>query len=873
MSENGPKPVRRQDYEQPAYLVEHVDLRFDLDAEKTSVRSRLTVSRNPRPGRTRALRLDGRGLELVSLALDGRPLAAESYRLQQDGLVIEAPLPERFDLEIVTRVHPSSNASLEGLFQSGPMLCTQCEAQGFSRITYFPDRPDIMSRYRVTLVADRQAYPVLLSNGNLVAKGREEGGRHWVTWEDPFPKPCYLFALVAGDLGCHKGSFRTMSGREVQLEIYVEHADIGRCSHAMASLRQAMHWDEARYGLEYDLDVFMIVATPFFNMGAMENKGLNIFNARYILASEDTATDRDFDAVRDIIGHEYFHNWTGNRVTCRDWFQLSLKESLTVFREQQFSADMSGTPVIRIEQASLLLDQQFSEDAGPTAHPVRPEAYLQVNNLYTLTVYEKGAEVIRMMHGLLGEAAFRAGMDLYFERHDGQAVTIEDFVNAMEAASGRDLHQFRLWYSQAGTPRLDATDSFSERDGTYRLTLRQSCLPTPGQPDKAPLHIPVAVCLFGDDGRLLEGTERLLELRQQEDTFEFRGLGSRPTVSLLRGFSAPVRLEYPYSDSQLLRLAAAETDEFCAWDACQRLYLSGLTGVVTAVQGGLGIRVPDSMVEVLAMLLESPRHDPALQAEMLRLPTETYLAERLERIDVDAVVRAWTGVRQALATRFTEHFWRLYGSQQAAGRYQYDPESVSRRRLRSTCLSWLGCVDTPELRTHCLQLARDAGNMTDCIAALNALNCHDSSERAVAMDEFRDRWKGNPLVLDKWYALEAMAPFEATPRRVAALLEHPSFDLRNPNRVRALLGSFCQSNLRGFHRADGSGYRLLAGYVQEIDGTNPQLAARLVMPLTRWRRFLPDRAALMRAELEAIHGRSGLSSDVHELVAKALIEA
>jgi aminopeptidase N len=861
-----PPITRRLDYRPPAWLVERVELHFELDAGATTVRSRLSLCRNPRAPEHAPLELDGRELELVEVRLDGRALPESEYRIEPGRLIVPN-VPAHACLEITTRVRPAANTALEGLYQSGQMLCTQCEAHGFSRITYFPDRPDVMARYRVTLSADRSRYPVLLANGNPVAAGNGGNGRHWVTWEDPFPKPCYLFALVAGDLSVIEDGFVTRLGRQVTLRIYVEPENRERCAHAMTSLKQAMRWDEEAYGREYDLELFMIVAAGSFNMGAMENKGLNIFNARYIVADPETATDDDLEAVRDIIGHEYFHNWTGNRITCRDWFQLSVKESLTVFREQQFSEAMGSPAIARIHQARLIRSQQFPEDAGPTAHPVRPDSYMEVNNLYTLTVYEKGAEVIRMVHTLLGPERFRRGMDFYFERHDGQAVTVEDFLDAMEDASGCDLSQFRLWYSQAGTPVVKAQIEYDESRNRYVLELEQSCPATPGQPQKQPLHIPLRLALVDPSGCLRD--EQMVEFRTAKKRLIFEGVPGPCALSLLRGFSAPVRIVHEAGDAQLRQLILHSGDAYARWDAVQQLYLRWLAGAAEACRGSVALPPADELAQSLRQLLVQ-QGDPALLAEMLQLPGEMELADQLASVDPDAVVAARDGLRYQLGERLYPEMQTLHDQLSPRGRYVFDVPSVARRRLRNACLGWLLASRRGEARAIGLGQYRTADNMTDALGALTALNDHDCPERDEALAHFRECWQGQPLVLDKWLSLQAVARIPGTVERVRSLLGESGFDRLNPNRIRALLGSFAHHNFRGFHRADGTGYALVAEQVESLDRVNPQVAARLAAAFTRWRRIAGARREQMKTRLEHLRSITGLSPDVLEIVSKSL---
>jgi aminopeptidase N len=862
---SSPGVTYREDYRPPAYRVARVDLHFELDAGTTTVRSRIEFQRDLQVEPGAPLILDGRDLELVSIRLDDAELAAHCYQRHDNRLVI-TQAPDAGVLEIMTRIHPAANTALEGLYQSGELLCTQCEAQGFSRITYFPDRPDVMTRYRVTLSADRARYPVLLANGNPIASGAGEGGRHWVSWEDPFPKPCYLFALVAGDLALVEDQFITASGRRIALRIYVEPSNHDKCAHAMVSLKQAMRWDEEAYGREYDLDIFMIVAVGSFNMGAMENKGLNIFNAKYIVADPQTATDDDHEAVRDIIGHEYFHNWTGNRITCRDWFQLSVKESLTVFREQQFSAAMGSEAITRVRQARLIRTQQFPEDAGPTAHPVRPDSYMEVNNLYTLTVYEKGAEVIRMIHTLLGPEQFRAGMDLYFARHDGQAVTVEDFLKTMEETAGRDLSQFRLWYSQAGTPVVKV-ELQPVRDGRQILKLEQFCPATPGQPEKSPLHIPLRLALMGSGGKL--HSERIIEMTQATEQFGFDDKGPC-TASLLRGFSAPVRIQQDVTDDQLRQLITHAGDGYSRWDAAQQLFLRQLTGRISSLRRVEEAPAVDALAVVIEKLLVHSVNDEALVTELLQMPGENTLVDQLEEVQVDSLVAARDGLRRELAVRLFPQMLSVYERCASTASYRFEATEVARRRLRNVCLTWLVAEGGEAGRKLALSQYHSANNMTDSQAALVALNNHDSPERSEVMAHFHRRWQEQPLVLDKWLTLHATAGLPNSLQIVTALLEDPHFDRANPNRIRALVGAFAHNNLRGFHRVDGSGYAFIANQVQRLDRLNPQVAARLAGAFTRWRRFAAPRRELMRMQLERLRAVTGLSSDVHEIVSKSL---
>ena len=861
--------IYRKDYRPPDYRVETVELRFDLGEETTRVRSRLVLYADYDGAEGfRPLWLDGREMVLKSVKLDGRELVEGQYRLDEESLTILQP-PRRFVLEIETELKPQLNSSLEGLYRSSGNFCTQCEAEGFRKITYYPDRPDVMARFTTTITADRQSCPVLLSNGNRVDGGELDDGRHWATWEDPFPKPSYLFALVAGDLAHVTDHFTTCSGRRVELRLYVEQHNIDKCEHAMRSLKQAMAWDEQVYGREYDLDIYMIVAVDDFNMGAMENKGLNIFNSKCVLASPETATDTDFHNIEAVVAHEYFHNWSGNRVTCRDWFQLSLKEGFTVFRDQQFSADMLSAAVQRITDVNRLRNFQFPEDHGPLAHPVRPDSYVEINNFYTATVYEKGAEVVRMIHTLLGPEGFRVGSDLYFERHDGQAVTVDDFVCAMEDANGVDLGQFRRWYSQAGTPRIEVSDTYDAASSSYTLCLRQSCPPTPGQEHKQPFHIPVAVALLDDTGEELAASQ-VLELREREQQFEFEGIGQRPIPSLLRGFSAPVIVDYPYSQQQLAFLMARDSDPFNCWEAGQKLATGIILPLVDDSQAGRKPVLDEILVDAFRKVLTGTVEDPAFTALLLTLPSESWLAEQCEVVDPVAIHDARDFVRRSLAAALETAWLAGYEANGEHGEYRLDAAAMGRRSLKNLCLSYLMELPREEIRQGCMEQFTTAGNMTDAMAALQALTNCDCPEREPALDAFYRKWRDQPLVVDKWFSLQATSRLPDTLQRVERLMRHPDFDIRNPNRVRALIGAFCQGNPARFHEPGGAGYRFLADRVLELDGINPQVAARLLNPLTRWRRYDERRRQLIKTELERVLAAEKLSRDVYEVASKAL---
>ena len=866
-----------KDYEPPNFAVKSVDLTVDIGEGETLVTARLGCRRQ----RSGDLALQGRDLTLKRIAIGGRELREGEYRLTDGGLLLRPPA-DRFELEMVTRITPETNHALEGLYVSNGIYCTQCEAEGFRRLTYFPDRPDVMAVYTTRIEADRERCPVLLANGNLLRTGELPGNRHFAVWHDPFPKPCYLFALVAGDLAAIKDSFTTAGGRLIDLEIYVEHHNSDKCGHAMRSLQKAMRWDEERFGLEYDLDRYMIVAVDDFNAGAMENKGLNIFNSKYILARPETATDADYQGIEAVVAHEYFHNWTGNRVTCRDWFQLSLKEGLTVFRDQEFSADVGSRAVKRISDVTVLRSHQFPEDAGPMAHPVRPESYIEINNFYTLTVYEKGAEVIRMLHTILGRDLFAKGLALYLSRHDGQAATIEDFVQAMadilsynhrpeEAAR---LEQFRRWYATPGTPELAVRGRHDPETATYTLEVRQS--PPPVAPEAAPLYIPLAVGLLGADGSGIEpvcetaatvqdGTA-VLPVTAAEERFVFTNVAEAPVPSLLRGFSAPVRLDYPYTDDELYFLMAHDPDPFCRWEAGQR--------VLAAILLAKGEAEPDErLLDVFRKVLVG-RFDPdcMFRAQMLTLPSESYLAEQMEVIDVDGIHAARTGLRRRIGAALRGELLAAYEEHTDDGPYRYDPELAGRRRLKNLCLDYLAAAADDEIAVRCRRQFEGANNMTDELAALTALVHHRLPGADEALSAFEERWHHEALVMDKWFAIQATVPSAATLERVRALLEHESFSLKNPNKVRALIGSFAATPVC-FHAADGSGYRFVARRVVEIDAFNPHVASRLLGRFARWRSYDPGRKGLMRAELERVLAHPGLSKGCYEVAEKSLAGA
>jgi aminopeptidase N len=876
-----PRTVYLKDYQLPPYLVEEIALRFELDPASTLVTSRLIVKRNPQSEAPAddGLRLEGQELELKSVRVDGTALCESDYQLDEETLVLNR-VADQAVIEIETIVNPDRNTALEGLYISGNMFCTQCEAEGFRRITFFPDRPDVMARYTTTLVADKRQYPVLLSNGNPVEQGELDDGRHWVTWQDPFPKPSYLFALVAGDLFCQEDRFQTQSGRDITLKIFVEHENRHKCDHALQSLKQAMKWDEETYGREYDLDIFMIVAVNDFNMGAMENKGLNIFNASCVLASPETATDADYYNIQSIIGHEYFHNWSGNRVTCRDWFQLSLKEGFTVFRDQEFSADLNSRPVKRIADVNLLRSHQFAQDASPMAHPVRPDSYIEISNFYTVTVYNKGAEVVRMIRNLVGAQGFRQGCDLYFERHDGQAVTTDDFLAAMEDANNIDLTQFKRWYSQAGTPVVSACGDYDAEKKCYRLKLSQQCPATPGQEQKAPFHIPIEVALLDPSGQALPlqlageakaaGKHRMLELREASQQFDFVGIEQAPLPSLLRGFSAPVKLDMPRSEEELAFLFACDPDPFNRWDAGQTLATQTLLRLVEAVQHYERLSLDDSFIQSFKATLEHPELDPALVSQALTLPSEAYLADQCDSVDVDAIHKAREFLRQQLAERLFDSFLKVYHRHEGDESYRFDAASMAERSLKNLCLTYMMETIRGEARNLCFTQLEKSHNMTDTLAALSSLAQYDWAETDEYLQRFYRQWEHDPQVVDKWFAIQAGSRLPATLQRVKTLLEHPAFRLTNPNKVRALIGRFCMGNQIRFHAADGEGYRFLADQVIALDRINPQMAARLISALSRWRRYDRARQGLMQDELKRVLATPDTSKDVFEIVSKSL---
>jgi aminopeptidase N len=880
------QPIFLKDYRKPDFQIPTLHLTFALGEETTLVTARSRFERDPSAG-SAPLVLMGEGLTPRSVKIDGRTLAAKEYVAIETGLTI-ANVPDQFELEIETEIQPQNNLSCEGLYKSSGMFCTQCEAESFRKITYFLDRPDVMSTFTVTIQADKTKYPILLSNGNPISRrdlgpGPDGNPIHEVVWHDPFKKPAYLFALVAGDLGVIEDSFTTRSGRKVKLQIFARHGLQQRCGHAMNSLKWSLKWDEDTYGLEYDLDIFMIVVAEDFNMGAMENKGLNIFNANYILANPETATDSDYDSITAVVGHEYFHNWTGNRVTCRDWFQLSLKEGLTVFRDQRFSADMGSAAVKRIEEVIRLRTHQFAEDAGPMAHPVRPQSYISIDNFYTLTIYEKGAEVIRMIETIVGRAGFRKGMDLYFKRHDGQAVTTDDFVAAMADANKVDLQQFKNWYNQAGTPQLNVKTDYDAAKAAYTITIEQSAPPTPGQSEKKPYHIPVAIGLLGRDGRDLKlnesgATTQVLEVRESKQSFVFNGIKEKPVLSLLRGFSAPVKAEFNCSDEELAFLMAHDSDSFARWEAAQLLTVRVTKELVAGFKKSGVMMSAARLTQAFGPLLKDEKLDPAFVSFMLALPAEQYLAQFFTVVDVDAIHAVRENLLSEIAKAHRGEFQKIYDRLTREGTEGVDPklagqlagQLAGRRALRSCALEYLAMSGDTQDFERALKQRREAKNMTEELGALQALNRSPGPARKVAMDEFYEKWNKETLVINKWLSIQAISPLKDTLERIKNLSDDPVFDKKNPNKIYALYLAFSRFNTVRFNDKSGDGYRFIADQVMDIDSRNPQVAARLMGGFNQWRALDPHRQELMKTELNRILAKPGLSSNVFEIASKSL---
>lgn len=880
MDQPTPQTIRLEDYKPSPFLIDTVYLDVNLHPTATRVRSRLNIRKNPQAETTADLVLDGESLELDEIKLDGVRLAETGYTKTDSTLTLHDVPVEPFLLEITTFCNPEANKALSGLYRSRGIFCTQCEAQGFRRITYFLDRPDVLARYTTRIQADIETAPVLLANGNLIEKSApSQTGVHHAVWEDPHPKPSYLFAMVGGDLRVVRDTFTTMSGREVDLLIYVEPGREDRCDWAMISLKRSMKWDEDRFGREYDLDIFMIVAVSDFNMGAMENKGLNIFNDKLVLARPETATDGDYAAIEAVIAHEYFHNWTGNRITCRDWFQLCLKEGLTVFRDQEFTADLRSRTVERIGDVRMLKTHQFPEDAGPLSHPVRPNSYIEINNFYTATVYEKGAELCRMLETILGREGFRTGMDLYFERHDGEAATVEDFLDSMAEATDHDLEHFKLWYEQAGTPEVVISLNYDASAKTAELNVSQMTPPTPGQQNKHPLHVPLKIGLLGQNGsdlplKLEDGTDvsdGLVHLRERQQSFRFVDIPSRPTPSLLRGFSAPVKLTTNLNEDELEFLMANDSDLFNRWQAGQSYALHVLVKATTAIKEGKKPSQSEGFVGALAATLRDPDVESAYRAETLKLPSESDIAREIgKNVNPDAIHDAREWLRAEVASSLHAELTGLYDAKAAVGPYSPEAEDAGKRSLRNAALSILAAsgqeTDLERVRAH----YQNATNMTDMIAALGVLTHIAGPAREAVFEDFLDKWKDDHLVIDKWFALQAMAGLTDAPERVEKLKQHPLFSMKNPNKVRSLIGAFANMNPKGFCRADGAGFRLTADAILEIDEFNPQIAARLMGAFKSWRMLEPNRQSQAKSALDKLMSKDNLSRDLFEIASKTV---
>ncbi|MBM5031606.1 aminopeptidase N [Vibrio parahaemolyticus] len=864
-----PQAKYRKDYQAPSHTITDIDLTFDLYDSDTIVTA---LSKVVQKGESTTLELDGEGLELRSVKVNGEDWA--HHEVKEASLVL-SDLPAEFELEIITKIDPEANTALEGLYKSGGAFCTQCEAEGFRRITYYLDRPDVLAKYTTKVIADKATYPYLLSNGNRIAQGEAENGRHWVQWQDPHPKPAYLFALVAGDFDVLRDKYTTMSGRNVDLEIFVDKGNLDRAGHAMTSLINSMKWDEERFGLEYDLDIYMIVAVDFFNMGAMENKGLNIFNSKFVLANDQTATDRDYLGIEAVIGHEYFHNWTGNRVTCRDWFQLSLKEGLTVFRDQEFSSDLGSRAVNRIDNVRIIRGPQFAEDASPMSHPIRPDKVIEMNNFYTLTVYEKGSEVIRMYHTLLGEEGFQKGMKLYFERHDGTAATCEDFVSAMEDATGVDLKQFRLWYSQSGTPTLRVNSEYNAEAKTYALTVEQFTEATQDQAEKQALHIPFDIELYDSKGQVIpliingESVHNVLDIKQDKQTFVFENVVEQPVPSLLREFSAPVKLEYDYSDAELIFLMKHATNDFARWDASQMLLAKYIRQNVTNVQTGSEVQLSEDLIDAFRGVLLDENLEPAFIAQVFSLPSINEITGWYKQIDVDAVDTVLNSITVSLSAALEDELSATYHTLKQA-EYTIDHAAIGKRALRNQCLQFLAHTDKGNTLVKAQYEA--ANNMTDTIAAMSAANSAQLECREELMADYSDKWKHDGLVMDKWFALQGTNPAEDALEKVKATMNHEAFSLKNPNRTRSLIGSFLAANPVRFHDKSGSGYQFAGDILRQLNDSNPQVASRMIDPLLKFRKYDEARQAMIRAELEKLKAMDNLAKDLFEKVTKALDE-
>ncbi|PMT04175.1 aminopeptidase N [Vibrio parahaemolyticus] len=864
-----PQAKYRKDYQAPSHTITDIDLTFDLYDNDTIVTA---LSKVVQKGESTTLELDGEGLELRSVKVNGEDWA--HHEVKEASLVL-SDLPAEFELEIITKIDPEANTALEGLYKSGGAFCTQCEAEGFRRITYYLDRPDVLAKYTTKVIADKATYPYLLSNGNRIAQGEAENGRHWVQWQDPHPKPAYLFALVAGDFDVLRDKYTTMSGRNVDLEIFVDKGNLDRAGHAMTSLINSMKWDEERFGLEYDLDIYMIVAVDFFNMGAMEKKGLNIFYSKFVLANDQTATDRDYFGIEAVIGHEYFHNWTGNRVTCRDWFQLSLKKGLTVFRDQEFSSDLGSRAVNRIDNVRIIRGPQFAEDTSPMSHPIRPDKVIEMNNFYTLTVYEKGSEVIRMYHTLLGEEGFQKGMKLYFERHDGTAATCEDFVSAMEDATGVDLKQFRLWYSQSGTPTLRVNSEYNAEAKTYALTVEQFTEATQDQAEKQALHIPFDIELYDSKGQIIpliingESVHNVLDIKQDKQTFVFENVAEQPVPSLLREFSAPVKLEYDYSDAELIFLMKHATNDFARWDASQMLLAKYIRQNVTNVQTGSEVQLSEDLIDAFRGVLLDENLEPAFIAQVFSLPSINEITGWYKQIDVDAVDTVLNSITVSLSAALEDELSATYHTLKQS-EYTIDHAAIGKRALRNQCLQFLAHTDKGNTLVKAQYEA--ANNMTDTIAAMSAANSAQLECREELMADYSDKWKHDGLVMDKWFALQGSNPAEDALEKVKATMNHEAFSLKNPNRTRSLIGSFLAANPVRFHDKSGSGYQFAGEILRQLNDSNPQVASRMIDPLLKFRKYDEARQAMIRAELGKLKAMDNLAKDLFEKVTKALDE-
>ncbi|OGO91949.1 MAG: aminopeptidase N [Coxiella sp. RIFCSPHIGHO2_12_FULL_42_15] len=880
MSQRKPRTIYLKDYQPTDFLIDAIYLHVDLHEAVTEVKSILKCRRNPSAATSKApLRLDGEAMTLKAVYLDGKAISEQDYQVDAVSLTL-LHVPDEFTLETVVDIKPQENKALSGLYKSGPNFCTQCEAEGFRRITYFLDRPDVMTRFTTTITADKTRYPVLLSNGNLLEERSLSNHRHWVHWEDPSLKPAYLFALVAGDFDLLQDQLTTMSDRIIDLRLYLEKGYKDQGSFALNALKKAMRWDEEKFGREYDLDIYMIVAVSDFNMGAMENKGLNIFNTRYILAKPMTATDNDYIAIESVIGHEYFHNWTGNRITCRDWFQLTLKEGLTVFRDEIFTEDMTSVGVARIDTSNVVRHLQFPEDAGPMAHPIRPASYMEINNFYTNTVYRKGAEVIRMIRTIIGETSFRKAMDLYFERHDGQAVTTEDFVQAMQDASQIDLSQFRRWYDQAGTPQLEIEGDYDETQQTFTLSVTQSCPATPGQKEKLPFHIPLAVGLISNQcqdmpsqlmgEQVAQSGTRILEIKNPKQVFTFVNVQEKPIPSLLRNFSAPVKLNYQYSDDELLCLLHGDSDPFARYEASQHYFCRLIFVLMDRLQRGEDLVMDNRLIDVYQKMVANEQQDMQFLARLVTIPGLNYLLQKKTPLDLELAQTAREYIQKSLAVCLSAE-WLMHYERASSKEYQFTMVEVGQRAIKNVALSYLTATKEKKFYQMAFLQHEKANNMTDAMGALLALNDQDGEYREKALQQFYDQWQQQPLVVNKWLLLHAVSTLPSTLAQVKHYMTHPAFDIMNPNKVYSLLGGF-GSNLLRFHEKNGAGYAFLTDQVLKIDPSNPQVAARILQPLTRWGQVDEERQKLMKQQLARILKAEKLSSDVYEMAQKSLVQ-